>query len=273
MKTITSLDLRPVPRKILSEKSSLITSKLDRLKTMYMNVIGGKTKDIMTSEYLTVIREETNKYLTSKGYDHNAIPDNYIDELPADIEPVKNNAKICHEMLVEANNVESDFRAFTNEICLKSYGMIDSWISDVELVLSLELEEPINPIESFIERVTDIIESDTTNKNNDVYKSLVQDISYCQRMKELENAEKTTSLDIVPISGLVYSRVTRLEKECLTVIDVWNHKKSKITKKVETDATTTAIAPEVVTTSITTDIQDTNGKCGEENNIPPLDHV
>lgn len=224
---IASLDLRPTARKILSEKSTLITSKLDRLKVKYVDVINGKTKNAMTSDYLTIIREETNKYLTSKGYDHSAIGDNYIEEAPADIEVVKANAKICHDLLMTANESSSEFRAFTDEICRRSYAMIDAWIADVELVLSQELNEPVIPRDSFIERVMDILESDTASKNRDVYNSLVQDILYCQRMRELENAEKTDSLDIVPISGLVFSRVTRMEKECLTVIDIWANKKHK----------------------------------------------
>lgn len=50
---------------------------------------------------------------------------------------------------------------------------------------------------------------------------LAMDLSYCKRQRELETAEKTDSLDIVPISGLIYSRLSRLENEALTVLGIW----------------------------------------------------
>lgn len=237
-------------RKVLSEKSSLVTTKLDRLKTLYMDVISGKAKNTMVNEYLTTIREETNKYLASKGYNHAAVGDNYIEEAPSDIEAVKTNAKLCHDILSESNDPNTEFRAFVREICKKSYSRIDAWIADVELVLSLELDEPVTPQESFIERVEDILASDTRSKNTDVYRGLLQDVEYCQRMKELESAEKTHSLDIVPISGLVYSRVTRMEKECLTVIDIWDVHKKHVETKAATEKETVVSA--TTTTGTTT---------------------
>lgn len=251
-----SFDLRLTARKVLSEKSSLITSKLDRLKTMYMDVVNGKNKNSMTTEYLKIIREETNKFLSSKGYDHTAVGDNYIEEAPSDIEVVEANAKICHDLLVSANDPTSEFRVFRDEISNKVYGMIDAWIADVELVLSLELNEPIIPKESFIERINDIIESDTTSKNIDVYKDLIQDIMYCHKMKELESEEKTNSLDIVPVSGLIHSRVVRMEKECLTVIDIWGNKMHKIAKAAEKEQqqTSSGGAPQNATPTNDTNI-------------------
>lgn len=68
---------------------------------------------------------------------------------------------------------------------------------------------------------------------------LAMDLTYCKRQRELETAEKTDSLDIVPISGLIFSRLSRLENEALTVIGIWGKKKSPATTTTTTTTATT----------------------------------
>lgn len=113
-------------------------------------------------------------------------------------------------------------------MCDYAYKKIDEWLTRVREVLSIELEiEPLlmKDEEAFMARVDEEIKrrSAADPKNPEVKKmsGLLMDLTYCKQQRKLETAAKTDSLDIVPISGLVYSRLTRLENEALTVINIW----------------------------------------------------
>ncbi len=61
-------------------------------------------------------------------------------------------------------------------------------------------------------------------KAADNIKRLLKDIDYCTSMKRLEISEQKSDFHIVPITGLIISRFTRLENELVTVKEVWEKK-------------------------------------------------
>jgi len=65
-------------------------------------------------------------------------------------------------------------------------------------------------------------ESDTLAQLN----NLSKDVRYLYRMKELEDATKSTSklMDAVPVTGLILARMFTLENECRTVLELWEDK-------------------------------------------------
>ena len=69
------------------------------LKMRYNEVLDGATKKSITADYLTLIREEVNAYLTNAGFDHTAIPENYVVEPPKDLAVVQKNAEICRSII------------------------------------------------------------------------------------------------------------------------------------------------------------------------------
>ena len=131
-------------------------------------------------------------------------------------------------------NITQPFKELVKKICDYSYMRIDEWLTRVREVLAIELGIDIEVAKDdakFSELVDAEVKrrcaADPKNARTKKISGLAMDLSYCKRMRELETAEKTDSLDIVPISGLVYSRITRLENEALTVINIWGKQDKK----------------------------------------------
>ena len=62
-------------------------------------LMSGSQKQKMTEWWLTTIEESVDKFLCSKGFVGDLIPDNYIDEPPTDFESLKKNLKLLQEIM------------------------------------------------------------------------------------------------------------------------------------------------------------------------------
>lgn len=100
----SALDVPKFIAKSLISMKDRCNKILTLLKVQYNEVIEGLAKKTITEDYLTLIREEVNSYLTREGFDHNAVPEDYVVQPPKDLEIVKKNAEICRAIITGGEN-------------------------------------------------------------------------------------------------------------------------------------------------------------------------
>ena len=49
----------------------------------------------------------------------------------------------------------------------------------------------------------------------------MKDKKYIERMQRIEEKKEKSNRDVIPISGLIISKLARLENECKSVLNLW----------------------------------------------------
>ena len=203
-------------------------------KKLLMN--GTKKKNLM-EWWLSYVDTSSRKFLRDLGYDFFAVPIDYIQIPPQDIEPVKYNLRILTEILDKSNDVHqvlSFIKTISDEIYLNIQEFEDKAIIvlsehfgvDPE-VFDLKLSQELHQ-----DALVDKKDSDVVVKWVD---DMMKDIEYLRTMKEMENkvdkGGKVKLSNVVPISGLILSSFFRKENEMKTVLELWDKPVSPTTKK------------------------------------------
>lgn len=183
----------------------------------------GSAKNELTQWYLREIHEAADALMSARGVIAGAVPDNYMEEAPPCIDDVRRNSHICSAIASHAQT-DRDTRACVKKLCDTVYPRIDSYARQVKEVLALELGITQQDNPAFMDEVRTRVAAAVTAGERPAahWKQMIADIDYIERMKELEEStEPAASKDIVPISGLFFSRITRQENECKTVLQIW----------------------------------------------------
>ena len=72
---------------------------LTHLQLQKKELMNGTTKDRTTAWWLSLIRAECDKFLARKGYNFNAVPDDYLEKPPTDFPAVRSNLVLIREIL------------------------------------------------------------------------------------------------------------------------------------------------------------------------------
>ena len=163
-----------------------------------------------------------------------AVPENYLDEPPASILAVRRNLVLLRRILKtyhtsKNSGVEQDpFRLspLIQDVSHSIYQTIHEFLRDLNYCLAEQLglsyEDCLTMDTKVVKEKLELMTTLTEERKEQV-EDMVADKCYLQKMVELENnsLRDPQQQDIIPISGLVVSKLSRLENECKTVLDLW----------------------------------------------------
>ena len=201
-----------------------ICSAREELDKAFENILSGARKNAMSSAWLTGVRESVNELLTKRGYQADAVPDDYISTAPKDMQAIRSNLEILQNLVTNADK-SSALQIITQALRSRAYPVIDSFVDDSIFVIAQCLGCVLSPNRDPVAELETTISSSTPTELFDKRcVGLLADIQYLREMRRLEDNPQESSPHIIPISGLVYSSIIRKEKEILTVIEVWQGK-------------------------------------------------
>ena len=193
------------------------------------NYLNGKRKSQLTEWWLSTIDMATHLYLSEKNYDPSAIPDDYITNVPSDMEIIKKDLKIIEVILKK--NPENDVFALIERLTREIYQRINHFVLHVKIILSDILSIPWDEFdwEKCKEKFEGFpFEAQTKNPISD----LIKDVDYLLEMQEMEktaiSSENKPSQglvlsNVVPVSGLILSTFYRKENVLRTIIELYDH--------------------------------------------------
>lgn len=171
--------------------------------------------------------------------DASAAPHDYISQPPASLPAIRSNLAILQTLINnqddsgELAQIASVLRAIVYPVCER---FIDDALSVVADQLQFRLVRSMAGcwlFGSFLTRQCQSSESDALAQvqaqlegcqHGDVarFRSVVADCEYLRTMRRLEENLSEHNPHIVPVSGLIMSSLVRKEKECLTILEVWD---------------------------------------------------
>ena len=164
-----------------------------------------------------------------RGYQPEAIPENYAEEAPNDLDLVYKNLSLLDDILKPED--PQSLSTLIQSMKDKIYPKINLFIDDAKIVLSEQFGMDLTCENFSIERIQKAYMREK-NKIDPLVSvwidDIIKDLIYLNEMKELEdpNYPKERSLHIVPISGLVVGVICRFQNECRTVIEFWERSDS-----------------------------------------------
>jgi len=250
-------DILQLVRNMVKSARDSCRATLDTLNTEREEVRNGVRKIKVTEWYLALIRESVNEFLTTKGFDHGAVPQYYIEQPPTSIEAVQKNLAIVRSILEAGNVPTSELGAFITRISSKIYPVLDRLVDSMKYIIATEFRLSVDSPNLITEATTKLASMDQkdcwlsslsisislfcfslrtyillhfppplppSEARYKLYNDLIKDVAYVVKMKELESAGRVSGMDIVPISGLIAGRFTRFENELQTVLSIWGPK-------------------------------------------------
>jgi len=177
-------------------------------QTVSHHYLSGLKKQHLVEWWLKLIEDSTNEYLTTLGFDFEALPYDYLDTPPKEPRKVVSNLQIISSLIHP-----SDSRV--------RIGLVEH----LKALVYVKINEFL--------RVADHVLGEA-DSHGDSHKSLQQDIEYLLQMKShddsffreyAESSQATTRVgtvsDVVPVAGLVYSSLHRHHNELKTVREHW----------------------------------------------------
>jgi hypothetical protein len=178
-------------------------------------ILDGRRKQHLCDWWLAYIETECDKFLVEHGYNKDCLSDDYMERAPKDLDVVKENLELVHNLMVVTPN--SDLDRLIVRVTTEVYTVLDEFIVDTEYVLNTKKTER-NALEYLKYR-----------------SSLRKDVEYLLKMKamdeeiqkrrqngEVETGRKLEMTDVVPIGGLVMARLHVIDCELRTAIEVWS---------------------------------------------------
>jgi len=213
---------------------------LDELRKRVFRVIDGTRKNELTDWWLAHIERKTDLFLLSRGYVKDAVPDNYLQAPPNDMQAVEDNLKLIAEILDPLNDAH-DIISFVYSLRHEIYEKMNVFARELKLVISMEFDLDPNQWdqdsvrELIMARLRDTSQIDRITLNYML--SALADLQYLHEMKQLEagfSCKKTSSTgdeetnpggfvmtNVVPVSGLIMARFHMIRNECMTVVELW----------------------------------------------------
>eukprot|EP01133_Synstelium_polycarpum_P004948 gene4948-5747_t len=232
---------------------------LDQLKIEKRKLMNGTFKEEITEWWLKRVDTRVADFLTERGYNFAAIPENYIEQPPLCMKDVISNLVLVQKILDPAEhvieiitlpstvedgaNVIEEVPKASSELSTSSSRFLNSPVTLIK-----ELREEIYPeihkfirkahivlsehfglaIDQFtVERANEMLAKSRTEENADAQvigwiEDMLSDLVYLKEMERLEDAKNEKSMHIVPIGGLVMGSFARLENELNTVVELWD---------------------------------------------------
>lgn len=215
---LTCTDFNAYVKSVLKSYLGACQGAQELVQLQRKELSNGSTKKTITDWYLKRIKDEVNVFLKSKGYDLNAVPDNYIEQQPADMDAVKRNLQIIQSVL-GSEKMKDDLVHLVEALMTEIYAKLDAFTESLKAVICEELG--MSPATFQIDDAQHKYDSMATKPP--FVGDMIKDIKYTNRMKYLDKTpSEKVGYEVVPISGLIVGRLCRFENELKTVLQVWN---------------------------------------------------
>lgn len=240
--------LSPVPyvaaaKNRINRYITLCSLALSDIYTEIEEIKNGTLKNRMARWWLDCIREHVHELLLKHNYNFGAVPDNYIENPPKDINEVKKNLELIQKFL----NVSEDEYNLVILIVepLKSiiYPNLEKFRLKLQTYLILFSKSSWLSVSKFNLSDYKIHLQDTYNSgilNDTEYESLqavALDVEYIDEMIKLESefgkTKKAELSNVVPVSGLALNYFHRLQMELKTILELFTPKKQKLLEEQE----------------------------------------
>eukprot|EP01094_Clydonella_sp_ATCC50884_P008522 TRINITY_DN1803_c0_g1_i5.p1 TRINITY_DN1803_c0_g1~~TRINITY_DN1803_c0_g1_i5.p1 ORF type:complete len:1157 (+),score=158.63 TRINITY_DN1803_c0_g1_i5:118-3471(+) len=198
-----------------------LMAAIDELEIQRKSLQSGDAKNEMVEWWLNLIDMKVNVFLESYDYHMGAVPDNYIETAPENLEHVHANKHILMRILRSVKSGEDSYmvKPFIEGLKSRIFPVIEQFVHDLTTILEEELGDGA---------CADLPAAKQTAKYKFPEKWVlagVKDLVYISEMMKMEDPDYPRDAHIIPISGLVLSVFTRLEYECNTVIDLFGWKR------------------------------------------------
>ncbi|KYQ88505.1 hypothetical protein DLAC_11223 [Tieghemostelium lacteum] len=229
---------------------------ISKLISQKLEILDGSRKIKVVNWWLNLIKDQVDEYLIERGFDPKAVPTNYTQSPPQNIQKVAHNLLVLHNVLPSAGSFDPSILDLIKKLKDEIYPVIQDFNQNIKFILYEWLDIPIDNIQDFN---TDLSSSPTKStaeqvqifyqyleknsvtlspENISKIKRMIKDIEYLTEMINLESSISEFSLDddrrfethtdIIPISGLIFGRLFRIENESRTVLECWRDPKIKI---------------------------------------------
>ncbi|EGG24292.1 hypothetical protein DFA_06442 [Cavenderia fasciculata] len=208
--------------------SKLISQKLE--------ILDGNRKMRVVNWWLSLIKERVEEYLVERGFDPDAVPADYTVTPPASLQRVANNLLVLHNTLPSAGSCDPALMVLVRKLKDEIYPVIEDFSTCIKYILCEWLDVETKDVvikdisnQVFLESLEKNLSSLSQDNVNKI-KRMIKDIDYLSEMIKLENSisenfddDRRYESDIIPISGLIFGRLYRIENELRTVIECWNN--------------------------------------------------
>eukprot|EP01094_Clydonella_sp_ATCC50884_P013098 TRINITY_DN2336_c0_g1_i1.p1 TRINITY_DN2336_c0_g1~~TRINITY_DN2336_c0_g1_i1.p1 ORF type:complete len:1008 (+),score=287.45 TRINITY_DN2336_c0_g1_i1:266-3289(+) len=222
---IANVDEKKVILKTITKMHSVVDVTQSQLSDAKQQWIDGTRKNELVSWWLDAIEEKVLAFLDKLGYQYKAMPENYVEDAPDDLEAIRTNTRILKDVLTPG---EDKFGVQT--LIKRIQGMvgpkIDEFVDNGLYILSEKFGRTIDDrtmaeAEKELKENPDLFDPVELEWIDD----LMKDINYLQEMRRMEDPEyakhNEVSFHIVPLSGLTLGVLVRLENECKTILELW----------------------------------------------------
>jgi len=209
----------------VSRLRNICSSSLEQIKFTKHRLLQGALKKELTQWWLQEVQQRMLQFLVDRGYIADALPSDYIECPPLDINHVKRNIQLLKEVLDPNSKYKDELPPVIESLKELVYPRIDAFLHDTKAVLSSELRFDLMDFD--IDEVGELYEKHKSQLEPQICEWIagtIKDIGYLDEMKKLEDpvyAKGKGTLHIVPISGLAISNLVIKEKEHKTALELW----------------------------------------------------
>eukprot|EP01133_Synstelium_polycarpum_P016866 gene16866-20051_t len=215
----------------LTQSIVSLDSSCFKLLTEKKDILNGSAKNYLSNWWLTLIREHIESLLIKNGFDFNAVPQDYLEKPPQNFSSGQEDSKhrkefnrVVQRLMETIYPVIEEFVVKCKLVILDAFELFDSTIGQLEAKGLMDLAA----LKDMYAKKKDTLDKAKACHVDRIFK----DIDYILEMKRLETIPGEKRLDIVPISGLAYGRVYRLENEMRTVLDIWKPNESTLAREL-----------------------------------------
>jgi hypothetical protein len=203
---------------------SQLDERRDALFHAAEDLFDGTRKRQVSDWWLHHIEEQVTIFLQSRGFNFEAIPDQYLDVPPSDLDAIMRNLNIVSSLLQGKSefdpHLEQDMDDFLERTVSNVYVEVEKFSSDLHFAIGCNWES-LN---------LDLVPTDRQGR------CMKDDYEYLQKMKEMDEAirerrmkkekegKRAMMSDVVPIGGLVMARFHILECELRSILMKWKRR-------------------------------------------------
>eukprot|EP01104_Vermistella_antarctica_P014122 TRINITY_DN439_c0_g1_i1.p1 TRINITY_DN439_c0_g1~~TRINITY_DN439_c0_g1_i1.p1 ORF type:complete len:1562 (-),score=421.84 TRINITY_DN439_c0_g1_i1:218-4903(-) len=205
---------------------------LDQVVIYRREIRSGNRKAELAEWWLNRINDQTDEFLMGLGFDFTNVGEDYLDQPPSTMEPVFQNMQILLEVfdvVVDKHHLVEDL---VNPLKEEVYSKISEYERSVKVVLSETFSADgweTSSATSLRERFALEVRSGMVRADDMLWiRELLADLDYLEEMRTLETTclrEDKAAISmthVVPITGLIFGRIYRLENETRTVLQHWH---------------------------------------------------
>jgi len=201
LQQMTSFPFREFARNKLQSYVGVFESAVDQVQLQKRELLSGQTKRRLTEWWLAFIDHRAERLLRANGYDFNAVPEDYIEKAPTNIQNVITNLKIVQSIISPSKTASGTsspqyIQRSVSQVRENVYPKIDEFIIHATITLQDQFKLPIEASLNF-----DFTGSSSSSLNIGFIPLINKSIVIKDRLK-VERKEIEESM-VLQIEGLI----------------------------------------------------------------------